>query len=133
MPRDRVLIVVLLLSGCGPDQPAFDASTAYTTESLAGEMAFRVKGLKAPAKAPGRAMQKAAPAKDQAKAAAKTAPDATLDDVLADTNRKAGQIPGKSQADALKAVAETVSRDTSLADSDRKLVVERLGAMAEGR
>ena len=127
------LALAMAPAGCGPEKPKFDAAAAYTPESLAQELAFRVRSMKPSAKAaPAR---KKAPGKEQGKSAeaAKEAPDSTLDDVVEDAGRKLGLIEGISRDDALKATTAAVEADASLVPDDKRRLVERLGTLSGPR
>lgn len=132
--RSTTLIVLaavqaFLAPGCGDPTPTFDASTAYSTGSLAGELVFRYKTLDPdrrnvrevrPARKPDAAAAK------EAKAATKEAQAATLDDLIRDVAEKAASIPGMTRTQAIREVADEVGKDTSVSEEDRKTISDRL-------
>ncbi len=127
-----VAVAVAVAPGCGPEAPKFDPATRYTPDSLAQELAFRLKAL-GPRRSAARPSTRKAVGREVGKSAeaTKAAPAETLDDLVAETARKANTIPGLPTAEALKQVADAIGRETSIAEPDRRRIAELLNHPAE--
>ncbi len=129
------LVVALAILGCD-DKPRFDPAIQYSADTLAREFVNEYSDLKT---ANGSALRSDPPKvrpQDATKEAAKGAPttkkaaSATLDELIASTLRKAGQIPGTSKADACKKVIEEVEKTSTIPDVDKKVIAEKLSQSA---
>jgi hypothetical protein len=127
--------VAVTFLGCD-DTPKFDPALQYSADTLAKEFVFEYGELKT---ANGSAVRSEVPkerpqdaTKEAAKGAptTKNAPSSSLDELIAKTIRKAGQIQGISKADACKKVVEEVEKTESIPDVDKKVIREKLGSVA---
>jgi hypothetical protein len=127
-----VIALAIALVGCD-DTPRFDPTLQYTADTLAKEFVYEYSELKT---ANGSALRSAVPkerpeaiTKEAGKGepATKKAPAATLDELIAETLRKAGRISGTSRTDACKKVVEEVEKTPSIPDLDKKTIAEKLG------
>src|SRR5947209_3180523 len=119
--------VVLTMVGCGGGEPQFDASTKYSPQTLAQELAFRCRSLDRsnPGEKPDGYTTKAG-AVTKGGAATKAAQANTLDGLLDDVIAKAATIPGMSRAEACKKVAAEAAKDPSISEADKKAIADRL-------
>jgi hypothetical protein len=121
--------------GCD-DTPKFDPALQYSADTLAKEFVYEYGELKTDN---GSAVRSEVPkerpeaiAKEAAKGAptTKKAPASSLDELIAETIRKAGQINGTSKADVCKKVVEEVEKTSTIPDVDKKVIKEKLGSVA---
>jgi hypothetical protein len=118
--------------GCD-DTPRFDPALQYSADTLAKEFIYEYGQLKT--KDDGGAVRskviKQTPeaTKEAAKDAATTkkAQAGSLDELIAETLRKAKLIPGTSPADACMKVIEEVQKEPSIPEGDKKIIAEALG------
>ncbi len=125
--------------GCAP-KAEFAAEAKYTPESLADELAFRLKEAGADAKAlKKRGVLKAdkSPAKETVEEQKKgeankkqAAPASTADQILDETAEKIKELPGIAPAEACTRMAAALRKSTLLPDADREAVAKKLEQMA---
>ncbi len=130
------LLVAGGLSACDSSGPEYRPPIPYTADTLAQEFLANYGDLKPkkPGGSPSRKIRAKAVAKEattKGDSLTKQAESATLTDLIAETLRKAGEIPGTSRADACKKVVEAASKDPSISEGDKKVIVEKLGAVSD--
>jgi hypothetical protein len=132
------LAVAVGLSACG-NRLEYRTPISYTADTLAQEFLSSYGDLK-PKKPEGPTARSPKPKlrpQDLAKEAAKGDPQtkqaegATLDELIAETLRKAAQIPGTSRADACNKVVEVIRKDPSVSEGDKRIIAEKLGPGAD--
>jgi hypothetical protein len=119
--------------GCD-NTPRFDPALQYSADTLAKEFIYDYSQLKT--KDEGGAVRskvvKQTPeaTKEAAKGSATTkkATSGSLDELIAETLRKAALIPGTSASDACKKVIEEVQKEPSIPEGDKKIIAEALGS-----
>jgi hypothetical protein len=124
------IATTLGLAGC-EDKPTFDPKLQYTAETLAQEFLYDYSQLKT---VDGGAVRSkvvkptAEATKDAAKpgATTKKAPTASLDELIAETRRKATLVRDTNSAEACKKVVEAARNDTSIPEGDKKVIADAL-------
>jgi hypothetical protein len=132
------LLVAVGLSACG-SRLEYRPPISYTADTLAQEFLSSYGDLKpkkpggSTARSPKPKLRPEALAKEAAKGDPQTkqAEGATLDELIAETLRKAAEIPGTSRADACRKVVEVVTKDPSVSEGDKKIIAEKLGSGAD--
>jgi len=61
----------------------------------------------------------------------KQAEGGTLDDLIAETLRKAAEIAGTSRSAACKKVVEIVTKAPSVSSADKTIIAEKLGSVVD--
>jgi hypothetical protein len=118
--------------GCG-EATKFDPAIQYSADTLAKEFIYDYGQLKTKDGGAVRSQvikQTPEATKEAAKGAATTkkATPGSLDELIAETLRKAKLIPGTFPADACKKVVEEVQKEPSIPDGDKKVIAEALGS-----
>lgn len=129
--------VAVGLSACS-NNLEYTPPVPYTADTLAREFLTNYGDLKPKkggpaARSPSRKNRPEAPSKAAAKGDAQTkqGESATLDDLLAETIRKAGEIPGTSRSAACKKVVEVVNKAPSVSAGDKTIIAEKLGSVVD--
>ncbi len=129
------LAVALMLLGCD-STPKFDPAVQYSADTLAKEFVNEYSDLKTAngsavrSELPRERPESIAKAATKEAAATKKAPTASLDELIAETLRKAGQIPGTTKAEACKKVIAEVEQTATIPDVDKKIIAEKLSQSA---
>jgi hypothetical protein len=131
-----LIALALAFSGC-EDKPKFDPGLQYSAETLVQEFLHEYGELKT---TNGSAIRSELPKQrpeDTTKAATKgeapatkKAPVASLDELIAETIRKAAFVVGTSKAEACKKVSEEAQKTATIPDVDKKIIAEKLGNLS---